>query len=232
MIFPGFPVNVGTLRDGLSSQPRLPSENQTNLNSKRKRKGINETKDKKSDKQENNNVQVFEKEQKERIQSMGKVDQKRKSQRSIECVNYKRMNDGIVLSVADEELDYIGDVETEQDEMEIRSEGSSCYEENDLERTSEGEAEIEDDTEIALGATGPSMSEEEKLLSNPSLRKLFNQLLDERIQASKHGESSNSTLLSDLTPKRGKVTKAIKANDASNTSEVPVGYNHLCSCTQ
>ena len=61
--------------------------------------------------------------------------------------------------------------------------------------------EEDDDSEIVLGVTGSSIDEQDKLLKNPALRKLFNQLLDEHIrQDSEKGESSGSTLLSNMSP--------------------------------
>ena len=39
------------------------------------------------------------------------------------------------------------------------------------------------------------------LLDNPELKRLFNQMIDERIKATQQGETSNSTLLSTTTPK-------------------------------
>ena len=69
------------------------------------------------------------------------------------------------------------------------------------------------DDELGLGATGASMSEEEKLLKNPSLKRLFNKLLDERIeQANKRGESSKSTLLTELTPPQKGINPCTKTN--------------------
>ena len=101
------------------------------------------------------------------------------------------VRDGIDIAVnSDEELDYEDDLveETHDPAEEDSDEG--------MEQT-----ETDVDSEIMLGGTGSSMEDEKKLLQNPALRKLFNQLLDERIkQANQQGESSGSTLLSTMSP--------------------------------
>ena len=61
-----------------------------------------------------------------------------------------------------------------------------------------------EESDLALGATGVTVTEEEQLMQNPALKKLFNKLLDERIRdAERGGESSGSTLISNLTPGKG-----------------------------
>ena len=63
---------------------------------------------------------------------------------------------------------------------------------------------------------------EQQLLGNPALRKLFNQLLDERIkQAKKVGETSGSNLLSTLTPQKrvtGGINNQVNVKSPSDTT--------------
>ena len=75
----------------------------------------------------------------------------------------------------------------------------------DLDYVDDGQGDMsdfEEDTSQQDSADfGCGNPTEKQILENPGLRKLFNQLLDERIkQATKQGESSNSNLLSTLTP--------------------------------
>ena len=100
--------------------------------------------------------------------------------------------------------------------------GSSVYEMEQENCSNSNSDNEQDEQEIQLGATGASISEEEKLLQNPSLLKLFNQLLDERIkQASKAGESSNSTLLTELTPKQGGKKQQLVNNEVGQVVKSP-----------
>ena len=102
------------------------------------------------------------------------------------------VGDGFDVEVDEEELDY-------EDTDAVENEGSN--------RQSDSPQEAdEEDSDVDLGATGESVNQEKLIMENPSLRKLFNQLLDERIkQASEKGESSGSTLLSSMSPQqRGK----------------------------
>ena len=67
----------------------------------------------------------------------------------------------------------------------------------------EGHNEDEEDSEIMLGGTGETLNQEKLIMENPSLRKLFNQLLDERIkQATEKGESSGYMLLTAISPQQ------------------------------
>ena len=57
------------------------------------------------------------------------------------------------------------------------------------------------DVGLALGASSTSVTEEDMIMNNPHLRKLLNKMLDERINSAKSkGESSNSELLTRMTP--------------------------------
>ena len=143
--------------------------------------------------QDNNNAQVCKEVKVSKADNKNKVCKKtqnvkrqaaEKSKLISKESNLPALNDGILLSVdqdEDELLDYIDDVDLDEEngmvDRNCDSEVSSCFKE-----TSDKESEMH------LGATGASMSDEEKLLKNPSLRKLFNQLLDEKIQqATKKG---------------------------------------------
>ena len=82
------------------------------------------------------------------------------------------------------------------------------FSEGDFEENSQNQnVNVDSDLEVSMGpmessANDESLNDEQKLLEqNPGLRNLFNKLLDERIkQAADKGESSQSTLLSTMTP--------------------------------
>ena len=125
----------------------------------------------------------------------------------------EKHSDGVDVEVeVDEELDYD---DFEQDSM--------------IEDGTESDASIEQDenhSEIDLDATGQTINQEKELLANPALRKLFNQLLDERIkQATEKGESSGSTLLSTMSPtsnaKGGKFKEGLVKSPSDTTIYAP-----------
>ena len=96
----------------------------------------------------------------------------------------------IEVDLGEEELDY---------EFDEDLDGFQPQEESEVSDGSMDEAV--EDSEMHLGASGSSIDEQEKLLKNLALRKLFNQLLDERIkQATQEGEGSKSTLLTSMSP--------------------------------
>ena len=69
---------------------------------------------------------------------------------------------------------------------------------------------------MGLGETSSSLTEEQLIMNNPHLKKLLNNMLDERIQnARTNGESSHSELLtgkeSHKEPNRGNVVKIMKS---------------------
>ena len=74
------------------------------------------------------------------------------------------------------------------------------------------------DSEILLGATPGSLTDKERVMSNPHLKKLFNKMLDDRIKqamASESGESSKSRLLTMLTPPQNKQSGLASENIVS-----------------
>ena len=84
------------------------------------------------------------------------------------------VGDGVLCEV-DDDLDYD---DVEQIENDLPSEESESSEDNE-----------DSDQGIELGGTGASLQDEQTLMQNPGLRKLFNQLLDEQIeQVKKNGE--------------------------------------------
>ena len=126
------------------------------------------------------------------------------------CV--KSTFDGIQVSVNsdDEELDYEDDLLDQGEEDEIDSmDEDSMVAQNQAAQARSGKQSpakgnnIVDHTEndMALGTSSASLTDEELVMNNPHLRKLLNKMLDERIlEASKRGESSNSQLLTKMTP--------------------------------
>ena len=69
------------------------------------------------------------------------------------------------------------------------------------------------DSAIILGATSNTLNDEELVMSNPHLKKLFNKMLDEHIKrAEKEGESSNSRILTTLTPTKANEQTARKTS--------------------
>ena len=69
--------------------------------------------------------------------------------------------------------------------------------------------------------------EESILLSNPGLKKLFNKMLDDRInQARKEGESSRSCLLTALTPNgltdKGELVRNKQVNVVNRSNKDPL----------
>ena len=129
--------------------------------------------------------------------------------------------DGVDVSVG-EDLDYefpesYGDSEDNQGN--VSSDGSM---QGDIE-------EVEGDVrKISSKAPKESMenyeSDEELVMKNPSLRKLFNKLLDERIkQATQHGELSTSNLLTTLGQEgRSKGNIAAKQNNQPLVDNIAV----------
>ena len=108
------------------------------------------------------------------------------------------ISDSIQVSVNsdEEELDYNDDLI--QDEEEGSIDGSNL----DSETKNEGDSDIvqEDEMDLDLGATSSSLTDEQLVMNNPHLKKLFNRMLDERIQkAKKTGESSGLQLLTRMT---------------------------------
>ena len=109
---------------------------------------------------------------------------KKSLQESIPQNNF--VGDGYLCEV-EEELDYEYDEQLDNNNI-VEASGSS---DND---------EIEGGSR-SIGGTEATEMDEQTLLQNPGLRKLFNQLLDERIeQVKKNGESSGSTILSTFSP--------------------------------
>ena len=111
--------------------------------------------------------------------------------------NRKQINklvfDGIQVSVnsdeEEEELDYEDDVgDDEADSMTQDQQDEQPIEESL-------------DNSLGLGVTSANISDEQLIMNNPHLKRLLNKMLDERIKnACENGESSNSQLLSKLTP--------------------------------
>ena len=101
-----------------------------------------------------------------------------------------KLTDDIQVTVnSDEELDDEDDID-----ILLGEEGSI-----------DGDTEELMDSAIILGATLDTLNDEELVMSNPHLKKLFNKMLDERIKkaAAEHGETSDSRILSSLTPPQG-----------------------------
>ena len=82
------------------------------------------------------------------------------------------------------------------------------------------------ESELNLNASETTMDEEQLLLSNPGLKKLFNKMLDDRIrQANQSGECSNSQLLMTLTPNnrnQGKSAMAVKDPMVKSPSDTTI----------
>ena len=73
------------------------------------------------------------------------------------------------------------------------------------------------------------MNEEELVMNNPHLRKLLNKMLDERIQeAKKRGETSESEILTKLTPQSNK--RKSSGNQAIIKSPSGLSGNPFCQC--
>ena len=138
------------------------------------------------------------------------------------AINNKRFNDGVQVSVnSDEKLDCEDDVLLGED----HDNGSINEMQNDESQKGKDSCEVvrdrvqnEDDStnsDIILGTTSVNMSDEELVMSNPHLKKLFSKMLDERIkQTNKNRESSSSRLLSTLslqvaTAKKGNVEEKV-----------------------
>ena len=86
----------------------------------------------------------------------------------------------------------------------------------------EHDSQMMTDSALILGATSASMNEEEQVMSNPHLKKLFNKMLDERIKkANEAGETSTSQILTSMTPKNSKRGKEIIKSPSDTTVYVP-----------
>ena len=93
---------------------------------------------------------------------------------------------------------------------------------DDAEDNREHDSQITTDSALILGATSSSMNEEELVMSNPHLKKLFNKMLDERIKkANESGETSTSQILSMMTPKSNKRGKEVIKSPSDMTVYIP-----------
>ena len=131
-----------------------------------------------------------------------------------------KQNDGIQVTVNsdEEELDYddilLPDGEFDDEMGSIADEANfdnpSDVHVDQVDTENGNLSHLSTDVGIILGVTSSSMNDEELVMSNPHLKKLFNKMLDDRIKkaAGEKGESSSSRLLSSMTPpentKRGK----------------------------
>ena len=147
------------------------------------------------------------------IQDLPLSDDK-KDNKKARNTKLNKIDDGIKISVGadmssdEEELDYEDDLMDEDEHGSIEAEDFRQNE--DLEVTDEVEEptrrgnakSLVTDSEIMLGASSSTLNDEEMVMSNPHLKKLFNKMLDERIKqvAAKEGESSRSQILTSLTP--------------------------------
>ena len=117
--------------------------------------------------------------------------------------------DGIQVSLNsdEEELDYVDDVPQAED---FDDEHGSIM---DVQPT-----QTNTKSDLLLGASSASINDENLVMNNPHLKKLFNQMLDERIkQASERGESSSSQLLTTLTPNGATVNKTPEKSSGKTT---------------
>ena len=118
----------------------------------------------------------------------------------------------MVIEPEQEELDY-DDFPDEEGMNEERDDSSLGSMNPDEEPTRQDEVDSELATIPKQGAASNYESDEEYVMNNPSLRKLFNKLLDEWIkQASEKGESSSSKLLTSLSPTRKGMDKSTPKN--------------------
>ena len=125
--------------------------------------------------------------------------------------------DGIKVSVnSDEELDYEDDVLMGEEEEigSIDQKDNAVSSINELDDSDSQEIgghlrkknknptqeEVVTETDLNLGASSASLIDEQ-VMNNPHLKRLLNKMLDERIlEAKRNGESSDSQLLSKMTP--------------------------------
>ena len=167
---------------------------------------------------QNNNAQVLNK-SKERTNS--KLDRSRWQQISgrtnlpKEKVETSKLEawlinfDGIQVSVNSdkEDLDYVDDISDQDDKNgniigDVSDEvNSPNVRDQETNGNRMGRSEITVDTVMDLGATSNTLTDEQLIMSNLHLKRLLNKMLDERIQeAMKKGESSESEILSRMTP--------------------------------
>ena len=206
----------GNLNENNKCKPKSDSQNRRVMRAKRKIDFKSFAKTGEKTLGVNNNAQKCDK-SRTRARSKGKgqdkavnskdaveVRQKNKLSESSDIVepnNKKRikLTDGIQVMVnSDEELDYKDDID-----IPLGDEGSI-----------DGDTEDLTDSAIILGATSDTLNDEELVMSNLHLKKLFNKMLDERIKkaAAEHGETSDSRILSSLTPPQGAAKRSNKGN--------------------
>ena len=137
--------------------------------------------------------------------------------------------DGIQVSVSsdEEELDYedFVDMGNDDDDGSINQESGQPVNkpEQEVNRDSSG-------SDIQLGATSTSMTEEDMIMNNLHLKKLFNKMLDECIQNAKSlGETSSSKLLTKATPEgqSGKQIPGSKMTTPVNNNTVNLQGGHF-----
>ena len=120
--------------------------------------------------------------------------------------------DGIQISVnsdeeEEEELDYDDILDDDQGsvhDMEAVEGGTEMNVDSGDEDKGllENNQFVATDSDILLGASSATITDEEMVMSNPHLCKLFNKMLDERIRTvNEKGESSSSHVLTTNTPK-------------------------------
>ena len=183
-------------------------------------KNVNSTSHSNSGK--NNNAQIVRANRSTKLPSVkgsvkrvtkGRVSQKvaPENNRMSENAINKNVFDGIKVSVNsdEEELDYEDNVFQDDDEGSImeQQENDTMDRENGpckkvFKEMTEDVQTADANTDMVLGASSASMTEEDLVMNNPHLRKLLNRMLDERIQdAARRGEMSSSQLLTSLSPK-------------------------------
>ena len=143
-----------------------------------------------------------------------------KNSKGTKVANCKINNlfDGIQVSINsdEEELDYFDDVPNNEDDEGGSMDKDAQADERVVEpretdhdhsrkSTEKSPAPAAESVEMVFGATSASLNEEELVMNNPHLRKLLNKMLDERIQDAKNrGETSESEILSKMTPQANK----------------------------
>ena len=146
----------------------------------------------------------------------------------------RKRSDGIQVSVdsadsGEEELDYEDDVVDPDDENGSINDPleTECNRDDseDMNLTETGKDD-RDETILGLGATSSSLTDEELIMNNPHIRKLFNKMLDERIKSAQiNGESSGLELLSKMSPEVNQSTGMQKNQKTPTQNRTPIQKN-------
>ena len=120
-----------------------------------------------------------------------------------------------VMNSDEEELDYEDDISTQEDGIVDPDDDCGSMDE-------EISPQISTDSAILLSASSSTLNDEDVVMSNPHLKRLFDRMLEDRMKKARDvGESSNSKVLTTRTPPKNKSGKDIVKSPFDTTVYAP-----------